>query len=190
MKDISESLKLNRAQKCFIDALLSLMDQKAYQDITVQELSETAQYDRRTYYRYFSCKEDILRLYCAHILNEMALLMSEEGTLSLHSGVLAYFSFWEKYTEFLRLLGRNDLLHFMAAQHDELLYEYVGKSIQPDIPANLEAAQPLSRYSFYFTSGGLWNTLVHWVNEEPDRTPEELTAYVVKTFVMIGSVII
>ncbi|MGN0350162.1 MAG: TetR/AcrR family transcriptional regulator [Roseburia sp.] len=186
MKNISENSKLNRAQKYFIEALLSLMEKKAYQDITVQELSEAAQYDRRTYYRYFTCKEDILRLYCAHILNEMALMMTEKGPLSLQSGVMAYFSFWEQYTDFLRLLGRNDLLHFMAAQHDELLYEYVGKSVQPDIPDNLGNAQPLSRYSFYFTSGGLWNTLVHWVNEEPSRTPEELTDYILMTFQMIG----
>lgn len=59
---ITDLLPLNRAQTHFINALLSLMKKKPYQNITVQELSDTAQYDRRTYYRYFNSKEDILRL--------------------------------------------------------------------------------------------------------------------------------
>ena len=42
---------LNRSQKAFIDALLALMKEKSYYEITITELSGRAQYDRRTYYR-------------------------------------------------------------------------------------------------------------------------------------------
>lgn len=63
---------INRAQKYFIDALLTLMEEKSYEDISVSELAERAQYDRRTFYRYFKSKDDILCLYYAELLHEMA----------------------------------------------------------------------------------------------------------------------
>lgn len=184
-----DTLPLNRAQKYFIDALLSLMKKKPYQDITVQELSEKAQYDRRTYYRYFDSKEDILRLYCSCILREMAVMMKYEKPLTVKSQITAYFAFWEKYIDFLRLLQKNNLLHFLGDEQDELLYYHVGLSVQSDIPQQLETAPAVSRYAFYFTSGGLWNTLVYWIREEPRRTPEEIAAYILTTFTEIGKFI-
>lgn len=179
----------NRAQSHFIDALLAIMKEKPYQHITVQELAETAQYDRRTYYRYFDSKEDILRLYCSHILGEMALMMKDEKPLTFQSGIIAYFSFWEKYIPFLRLLQQNNLLHFLADEQDELFYYHVGLFVQSEIPQQLESAPPVSRYAFNFTSGGLWNTLVHWIKEEPRSSPKEMTAYILTTFTEIGKIV-
>lgn len=182
-------LNLNRAQTYFINALLSIMKEKPYQNITVQELSEIAQYDRRTYYRYFNSKEDILRLYCSHILGEMALMMKRKNPLTFQSGIIAYFNFWEKYIPFLRLLQQNNLLHFLEDEQDELLYYHVGISVQPEIPQQLESAPPISRYAFYFTSGGLWNTLVHWIKEEPRCSPKMMTEYILTMFTEIGKMV-
>ena len=186
---ITDLLPLNRAQTYFINALLSLMKKKPYQNITVQELSDTAQYDRRTYYRYFNSKEDILRLYCSHILGEMALMMKSESPLTFQSGIIAYFNFWEKYIPFLRLLQQNNLLHFLEAEQDELLYYHVGIFVQTEIPQQLESVPPISKYAFYFTSGGLWNTLVHWIKEEPRRSPKEITEYILTIFTEIGKIV-
>ncbi len=188
MKDIKEAA-LNRAQQHFVNALLTLMKKKPYQDISVQELSETAQYDRRTYYRYFHSKEDILRLYCSHILSEMAVMMRQSDTLTFQSGITAYFAFWENHLDFLQLLEQNNLLYFLSAEQDELIYQNVGLFVQSNIPLDLSEAPALSRFSFYFTSGGLWNSLVHWIKEDPRPTPEEMTAYIITTFTEIGNVV-
>lgn len=188
MKDIS-IFSLNRAQKHFIDALLFLMQKKQFQYITVQELAETAQYDRRTYYRYFDSKGDILRLYCSHILGEMAVMMKCKKTLTFQTGIFAYFAFWEKYIPFLRLLQQNNLLHFLEDEQDELFYYHVGVFVQTGIPQQLENSPPMSKYAFYFTSGGLWNTLVHWIKEKPRRSPKEMTKYILTTFTEIGKIV-
>lgn len=187
--NLEKENSLNQAQRHFIDGLFSLMKEKSFEDITVQELSEKAQYDRRTYYRYFKCKEDILRLYCADILKEMALSMKQEKALTFKSGITAYFSFWWKHMDFLKLLDKNSLLHFLADEQDALIYYNVGTSVQNNIPESLEEAEPISKYSFYFTSGGLWNTLVHWIKEPVPRSPQEMTNYIVTMLVEIGNII-
>lgn len=182
-------LPLNRAQKHYIGSLLSMMDKKQYSDITVQEISEKAGYNRRTYYRYFNSKEDILRLYCSHILGEMADMMQHEESLTFQSGIIAYFSFWKNHIDFLKLLQKNSLLHFLEDEQDNLFYHHVGVFVQPEIPQQLELASPLSKYAFYFTSGGLWNTLVYWIKEEPQRTPTEIAEFILMTFTEIGNAI-
>ena len=85
---------LNRSQKAFIDALLALMNEKPYSEITVTELSERAQYDRRTYYRYFDNKDEVLYLYCASLLSDMAEIMTDKGEYTPQAGFLAFFEFW------------------------------------------------------------------------------------------------
>lgn len=188
MKNL-DTMQLNRAQKYYINSLLSIMEKKQYNDITVQEISEKAEYDRRTYYRYFNAKEDILRLHCSHILGEMADMMHYEESLTFKAGIIAYFSFWKNHIDFLKLLQRNGLLHFLEDEQDNLFYQYVGLSVQPEIPQPLETASPLSKYAFYFTSGGLWNTLVYWIKEEAQQTPEEMAEYILLTFTEIGNTI-
>ena len=63
--------KTNKGEQAFINALLSLMEKKPYNQISVSELSELAEYDRRTYYRYFTSKDDILFSHCASLLSEI-----------------------------------------------------------------------------------------------------------------------
>ncbi len=188
MKQKNKS-SLSRAEKHFVKALLSIMKEKPYQEITVLELAEAADYDRRTYYRYFTSKEEILKLYCSHILSEMVDMLKEKGHLTFQTGFISYFEFWEKHIDFLCLLESNELLHYLANQQDDLLYHYVGKSIQPEIPNNLEKVSEFSKVSFYFTSGGLWNILVRWIKEESRKTPQELTKYILTYFKEVNNYI-
>lgn len=182
-------LPLSRVKKHYTDSLISIMEEKQFHDITIQEISEKAGYDRRTYYRYFSSKEDILRLYCSHIFGEMADMMQREESLTFKLGIISYFTFLEKHIDFLKLLQKNNLLHFLGDEQDNLFYHYVGVFVQPEIPQQLEQASPLSKYAFFFTSGGLWNTLVYWIKEEPRRTPKEITEFILMTFTEIGNAI-
>lgn len=105
---------LTRAQHFFIDALLTLMQAKPYTEITVSELSELAQYDRRTYYRYFKSKDDILCLHYAELLHEMAERMNQKGLLTPRSLCLAYFEFWNSHKDFLSLLDRHVFCIFLG----------------------------------------------------------------------------
>ena len=169
---------INRAKEHFIQALLTLMAEKPFADITVNELAARAEYDRRTYYRYFKNKEDILILHCSDILSEMADLLMQKGDLTCHSGILSYYEFWQNHLDFLKLLDQNRMLPFLEEQMDALFYSSVEKAVQEDLPDTLSDVAALGRYSFFFTAGGLWNVLVWWVREGAVQTPEKLTGYI------------
>ena len=173
--------KLSKSQVAFIEALLDIMKNKPFDQISVSELSEAAQYDRRTFYRYFQSKSDILYLYCASLLSEMAEDMKKEP-LTPRSGFLSYFSFWNKHRDFLILLKNRNLLFFLGEKQDQLLYEQVGTVVHNDLPKKLSQVSEFSMYSYYFTLGGLWQTLVLWVKTGMKQPPEQLTDYILKSF--------
>ena len=173
--------KLSKAQDAFISALLKLMKKKDFDQISVSELSETAQYDRRTFYRYFQSKNDILYLHCATLLGEMAEDMKKEP-LTPQSGFLSYFEFWNKHRDFLLLLEKQHLLFFLGEKQDQLLYQHVGTVVHDDLPVDLDQVSEFSQYAYYFTLGGLWQALVLWIRTGMKQTPEQLTKYILESF--------
>lgn len=173
--------KLSKAQIAFIEALLDILKSKSFDQISVLELSEAAQYDRRTFYRYFQSKNDILYLYCASLLSEMAEDMKKEP-LKPQSGFLSYFEFWNRHRDFLLLLEKQHLLFFLGEKQDQLLYEHVGTVVHNDLPKELSHVSEFSMYAYYFTLGGLWQALVLWIRTGMKQTPKQLTDYILKSF--------
>lgn len=182
-------IELNRSQKYFIDALLKLMQIKPYSEITITELSEYAQYDRRTFYRQFKSKDDILCLHCATLLNEMAKSMKQKGTLTPYSGFLSYFEFWARHRDFLTLLDRHGLMNFLGEKQEYLIYQHVGKLVHDDLPEKLSDTSEFSQFSFFFTQGGLWYSLCFWVRSGMKQTPECLTEHILNSFTEMARLI-
>lgn len=161
-------------------ARFSPLCQKNFHDISVTELAARADYDRKTFYRHFSCKEDILTLHCKTILAEMAAMMKDQGPLTFRTGLLSFFQFWENHRDFLSLLARNDLLYFLERNQEQLIYQFVGSHVHDNLPDTLEGVSPFSKYSFYFTIGGLWNILFQWIQSPTPDSPEKITEYVLQ----------
>jgi len=172
---------LNKAQKSFVNALLLLMKDKPFEKITASELAETAQYDRRTYYRYFKTKNDVLFLYCSALLGELAAVMQKEP-LTPHSGFLAFFEFWDKHRDFLLLLEKHHLLYYLGEKLDDLLYQNVGTVVHKDLPDRFEQIPVFSQIAYYFTLGGCWQLLIFWIRNGMKQTPEQMTQYILQIF--------
>ena len=181
--------KLNRSQEAFISALLGLMQEKQYREITVSELAETAGYDRRTYYRYFQNKDDILYLYCASLLSDMTEIMMKKGSYTPESGFLSYFEFWDKHRDFLMLLEKHGLLYFLGEKLDNLLYDNVGQNVHSDLPEKLDENSEFSQFAYYFTLGGLWAALSFWIKTGMRQSPERLTQHILDSFTAMSGFI-
>lgn len=121
-----------------------------------------------------------MTLHCKTILKEMVEMMNGQGPLTFRTGLLSFFQFWKKHWDFLTLLSQNDLLHFLERNQEQLIYQFVGSNVNNTLPGTLESVSPFSRYSFYFTMGGLWNILFQWIQSPNPDTPETITEYVLQ----------
>ena len=165
-------LKLNQSHEWFLEALLVLMKKKNFSDITIKELSFKAGLDRRTFYRYFTSKEDLLELQCRRILEEFARRVLEKPQLTFEAVAVSYFEFWNDYSDFLLLLQKNNLVYFLVEKLDKLIYEHVALKAKPYL--NGQKLSNKRRYHFFYGMGGLWNVMNWWLLEEHRETPEQM----------------
>ncbi|MCL2870470.1 MAG: TetR/AcrR family transcriptional regulator [Coriobacteriia bacterium] len=164
------SLSTQSKRKLFV-ALTQLMREKDYSSITISELSEKAGLDRRTFYRHFKSKDEILNLIIVeafHKHTENLKGLSDMGAFEVNK---AYFELLEEYKEPLILFKEHGLLSIVQKRISEylpLLYEM--------FPA--ENAQENDSWALTFKAGGAWSVTERWIEGGAKETPEEMARLV------------
>jgi len=150
---------------------MQLMREKDYSSITISELSERAGLDRRTFYRHFKSKDEILNLiiveaFHKHIENLKGL--SDMGAFEVNK---AYFELLAEYKEPLILFKEHGLLPIVQKRISEylpLLYEI--------FPA--ENTLENESWALTFKAGGAWSVTERWIEGGAQETPEEMAQLV------------
>jgi AcrR family transcriptional regulator len=158
-----------RSKQWLVEALLELMAEKQYRDITIKEITERADLSRRTFYRNFIEKEDLLSEYARKLMEDYILRLRRVNDFSMHNVVKVYFTFWEEHLDFLKLLEKNQLLFLVFEKYNEFLpriHEAI-HSTKYDSAEHLE-------YVTAFNAGGYCNLLFQWLRSGAKENPEEM----------------
>lgn len=161
------------SKKRFTAALLEIMKVYPYADITVTQLSQEAELSRKTFYRLFDDKDQVLTLLFDGLYAECFVQIQARNVKRYWELVQLYFDFWESRREILFLLSRNDLLPRM--------FEYVyrrGESIFITVrtPETAKEFAPTLPYLLAYSIGGMHSMLMKWVESGMTVPSAELIA--------------
>lgn len=151
------------------DALFELMEEKCYAQITVSEIAERADISRRTFYRLYREKDDVLRGCFGRLCQEYCRKSPALQCYDIGQIAQEYFSFWYQYRDFLLLMKKSGM--------DEMLYYEISRSsvdvvklrIAGSEHKNAEAVEYFADYS----TGGFLLLLKRWVTTGMKETPEQ-----------------
>ena len=177
-----EKTEEGKTEKWIIKALLELMDEKEYGDITITEITKRAQLGRRTFYRYYKSKDQVLEHICNVLMQEFAeRCMKKAGQMySLSSVTIAYFELWEEHIEFLNLLKQQHLLYFIQERIEVFVHN--AAIMAGHVPQDDKFDKKVygsAWYEYIFKIAGFWRLTTEWCDEEPRKTPGEMAAIVV-----------
>ncbi len=160
-----------QSREWLTNALLVLMEEKEFKNISITEIATKADLSRRTFYRIFETKEDILVYYIDKLYGEFLQLLNQESDHRFAVTIRLYFQFWYEHRHFLELLRRNEMLPFIMNQYSRLFPEVfqIVKGNHP-LAHNTEALS----YAMAFSAGGLLSILLKWAEDGMDKTPEEI----------------
>lgn len=177
MTNKSNSRLAQQSKEWFSEALLRLMEHKKFEDITIKELAEKAGLDRKTFYRNFDAKEDILNLYLDHACQDYISNLKKESVLTTYTVAKAYFLTCKMHVPFLCLLDANGLLPLVLEAFDQYLPE-----LHRMFEDEQSADNPVyySDYALSFYTGGFWNLSVKWIRNGGKETPDEM-AQIIET---------
>ena len=82
MEQLTNSHDSSLVKDCIFTALMLLMEQKDFDDITITEIAKKAGVSRMTYYRTYSSKEDILIQYFNQMAEKLSDTIKEQPDLT------------------------------------------------------------------------------------------------------------
>ena len=154
-----------------IQSLFILMKTKDYTDITIQDITNKAGINRSTYYRNFSCKENIIETFFNKIMDDYLEEYKCMKNNSIKTYLYTLFKHFYNYRSELLLIDKNNLTYIFL----NVLNNYFNK-IYNLAETNLEM-----RYELYYHIGGIYSNYKLWFSRGMKETPEKLADIVYST---------
>lgn len=165
-----------QSREMITNALLQLMLTKKYSDITVTEIVEKADLVRKTFYRNFSSKDDVLAEYIRQLFQGYVLRLLSLKEFTPYTAVQTYFEFCLEHFSFLKLLKDNQLLFYLLKLYDDFL-PFIDEHIQKS-----KLPESVYDYSIAYSAGGFWRLLCKWIEKGGQDSPKEMAAMFVQYF--------
>lgn len=132
--------------------------------ISIKSVGKEADVSRKTFYRNFSSRDDVLNSYIDAILHSYVESIVKQGEYSFIQLLDIIFSFCEKNKEILFLLRDNGLLYLLLINLNSLLPAEHKKIARYSAESQDSFHnQLLSEYIIFFNIGGIWNIITKWV---------------------------
>jgi len=152
-----------RAERALSDALVSLVLERRFDAITVQQLLDRAAVGRTTFYQRYRGKDDLLLKSFEHMLEALDHLLTREGAACRRvAPVRELFRHVREAESFHKALGRSRKL-------DDIYVAGVER-MSHTIAARLRGAPLLARAY----AGALFALLRWWIDHGAGQTPEEM----------------
>ena len=163
------------------EALFDLLaTRKSLQSISIAELSDHAQIARRTFYRYYHSKEEVLTNYIDRLIQGYINKLQTEKLVNFEDLVNFFFQYWSHYAEPLKILQDANLqVLILQSCYDKLPAAYT-TVMAPWHITNSDQRQ--IAYDSRFIIGGLYNVFDEWLKADSQTmTVDELVTTILNT---------
>ena len=192
-----------RSRQEISTALLKLMQEYPYAEISVKQIIMETSLARKTFYLNFSSKDDVLESILDELIREYTEALSQTneeknpaGTENLDEAISVdttgkvdtitnplsvIFSFCDKNKTFLSLLHKNKMLYLLLIRLNEFLPEYSKTEDMSSNPFAILMGELEPDYLIAFNVGAIWNVLFKWIDrgmvDSLDSIQETLQKY-------------
>ncbi|MGV7118733.1 TetR/AcrR family transcriptional regulator [Paenibacillus kyungheensis] len=175
------------------NAFISLLKIKAFDVVTVKDITEEANINRATFYKHYEDKHDLLAKLEEDIIENIKILIDKSSPLHLQEDLInqstfkttitAMYTYIEKEKELIEvLISSNGNQSFLA--HMQFLLEQLIKGNLQHYKQTKEAAVPKNLIVVYLASAHL-GLIRHWLLKKLNYTPEEM-ANMISNILMNG----
>lgn len=152
-----------QSKKKIANALLVVLQQYDYKEITITQLTQEAKLSRKTFYRLFADKEEVLAYIFENMYIECFEQIKSQRTQCYWDIVQCYFDFWEERKSLLHIFRQSTLLPVLfggAYKYSFSIFEYVRSK---DVVEQLSEQLP---YLLAYSIGGMHSMLLKWVEND------------------------
>ncbi len=169
-----------RTQQLLRSALLSLIQEKGFEDLSVQEIIDRANVGRATFYAHFDSKEDLLASGIENLRASLQERQRRATTQSTGDGRLLAFSHElflhanEHREVFRAMVGKRSGAVVQQLLH-KMLVDLVRDELQPMTRLHDKGASP-NEAAVQVVAGGLFGLLIWWGSGKMRMPVDEVDA--------------
>jgi AcrR family transcriptional regulator len=171
--------RVQRTERLLREALLSLIREKGFEALSVQEIIDRADLGRATFYAHFDNKEDLLVSGFDGL--RASLKERQREALSRHTGVderaFAFgremFAHVDEYREVFRAMAGKQSGAVVEQTFHKILLDLVRDDVKAMVPSGEAGSVPPEALA-QFVAGGLFGLLTWWLNGRMRLTAEEM----------------
>lgn len=156
----TNGLIAEQSKKTIAEAMLEVMKIYDYKEITVTQITQEAQVSRRTFYRHFRDKDEVLKHLFDSLYQECISSITNRGIHHYWDVVQCFFDFWEKHSETLKLMNQSNLLPQLFEESYGRSFEVFRSIKSEDIAEHYKAQLP---YLLAYSIGGMNSMLIKWI---------------------------
>jgi AcrR family transcriptional regulator len=181
--------RIQRTRQSLRTALLTLIKEKGYDAISIEEITERANVGRATFYLHYKDKEDLLLEEFSEMANEKVQVLSEVPFSAWlpspddakdkqpSSPLLVVFEHIYDNSELYYILLKSEKSSRVVERIRKISTESIVKFMETKAktePLSLLFKVPVEFFAAFF-SGALLSTVDWWLEEDMRHTPKEIT---------------
>ena len=169
-----------RSKKEITDTLLRLMTILPYRDITVKQIILESQVARKTFYRNFLSKDDVLDAHIDCIMHDyiQSLLQIPSCQLSYILDIILKFCIQNK--NLLFQLRDNELTHLLLKKWNQFIPLMHNQVVCSDNPIFYAFTSEQVDYIISFNVGAIWNVIMKWIEHDMIESPDTIKSTFLK----------
>ena len=175
MEPEKKDRRTRKTRQILRDALLALLREKRYEDISVQDIIERADVARSTFYVHYVDKDDLLtgsHGIFAENLGEQMLAHAGEGSVSAFSSRM-WFHHIQAQSDVLKVIAKDSAMELAMKTLRGIIHDSVQKGMQTHFQTSQNASVPLPLIVDYLTDT-LMTLIKWWFKDGMQRTPEQM----------------
>lgn len=154
-------------------ALMFLMEQKNFKDISITEITTKAGVSRMAFYRNYNFKEDIITTYIDELLMNYSNEILNRGKEDLYENMRLYFSYFREHEKLISNLIRSDLINMLLEKCIEFLH-----ALSKSVDCNKDYPEEKQKFWIEYIAGGLFNVLIGWTKDGMKQSDEDMAKIV------------
>lgn len=174
-------METSETKQWIVEALIRLLKRKNYFDITIANITDEALLGRRTFYRHFKSKDEVVELISLQLVDGFVDQLLVEKAETFDEIIRCYFTFWEENIELFLLLKKARLLYYIEENIEALIVKVALKvgHVAGDTADAMKIVEGY-KYEFAYKLAGFWKLTLVWSEEMPRKSANEMSRIIVE----------
>lgn len=165
---------IKKTKIMLMNGLMDLLVERTIDSIPIKELTTYSQVGRKTFYRHYKCKEDIIREYIQILLKEYLNSFPIDHEPTVYNIFIRYFEYWREHNIIIKIMDKNALFFLLLEEYDKIIYWYEERYQNTNTFLVPEFQGTLGQFYNSFNIAGLWYVLILWIKKDMKEPIEDM----------------